>query len=137
MAGRDYLAYDYPVLGAFWTVMWVFLWVAWIFLIFRVVVDLFRDDRLSGWVKAAWLLCVLVLPYLGVLIYLIARGRGMGEREVRQAESQKAAFDKYIRETAGTTGHSELAELERLSEIRARGDITDEEFQRAKQKILR
>ncbi|MGW1893193.1 SHOCT domain-containing protein [Streptomyces sp. NPDC002004] len=139
--GSVNLAYDYPVLGAFWTAMWVFLWVLWIFLLFRIVFDIFRDDSMSGWAKAAWLLFVILLPFLGVLVYVIARGRSMGQREVEHAQAQKKAFDEYIRETAsgpaaGAGAASHVDELAKLSEMRTRGDITEEEFNKAKQKLL-
>jgi len=136
MAAYETLAYDYPVLGAFWTAMWVFLWVLWIFLLFRVVADIFRDDRLSGWVKTAWLVFVIILPFVGVFVYVLVRGRGMGHREARQAQARREEMDRYIKETAGAGGSSQVDDLARLSEIRARGDISDEEFRRAKEKIL-
>jgi hypothetical protein len=137
MGGHVYVAYDYPLLGAFWTTMWIFLWVLWLFLLFRVVLDLFRDDTLSGWAKTGWLVFLIFLPFLGVLVYVIARGKGMGRREEQQAQAQRQAINTYIRETAGSTTHpSEAEELAKLSEIRARGDISDEEFRRAKEKIL-
>jgi uncharacterized membrane protein len=131
------LAYDYPVLGAFWTAMWVFLWILWIVLLFRVIADIFRDDTLSGWAKAGWLVFVIILPFLGVFVYVIARGRSMGSREMRHARAQQEEFDSYIRETAGGgRAPSEAEQLAKLSEVRAKGDISDEEFQRAKEKIL-
>lgn len=135
---NDYvnLAYDYPVLGAFWTAMWVFLWVLWVFLLFRVVVDLFRDDSLSGWAKTAWLLFVLVIPFLGVFVYVAARGAGMGGREHQHAKDQQKAFDDYVRRTAGSGDGGPADQLAKLSEVRAHGDISEEEFQRAKAKIL-
>ncbi|MEU1267227.1 SHOCT domain-containing protein [Streptomyces sp. NPDC005799] len=136
MGGNVYLAYDYPVLGAFLTIMWIALWILWFVLLFRVIVDIFRDDRLSGWAKTGWLVFTVVLPFLGVFVYLIARGKGMGERELAHARAQQEQADRYIRETARSTGTSEVDELARLSEIRTRGDITDEEYQRAKEKIL-
>jgi uncharacterized membrane protein len=118
------LAYDYPVLGAFWTVMWIFLWVMWIFLLFRVVVDIFRDDSMNGWAKTGWLVFTIVLPFLGVFVYVIARGRDMGK-------------GRYVRETVGATGPaSEADQLAKLSDIRARGDISDEEYRQAKEKVL-
>ncbi|WP_328721273.1 PLDc N-terminal domain-containing protein [Streptomyces sp. NBC_00247] len=129
-----YLAYDYPVLGAFWTAMWVFIWVLWLVLLFRIIADIFRDDDMSGLAKTAWLLIVILLPYIGVFAYVIARGRGMGRREHRHAKEQQNAFETYIRETAGNTSPAD--QLAKLSEVRARGDISDEEFQRAKAKIL-
>jgi uncharacterized membrane protein len=137
MGSSVYMAYDYPLLGAFWTVMWIFLWVLWIFLVFRITVDIFRDDTMSGWAKAGWLVFVIVLPFLGVFVYVLARGRGMGRREMEQARAQQQAFDTHVRETVRGTGTpSEIEELAKLSEIRARGDISDEEFRRVKEKIL-
>ncbi|MFE3328767.1 PLDc N-terminal domain-containing protein [Streptomyces sp. NPDC059176] len=135
MGGTVYLAYDYPVLGAFWTVMWIFLWVMWLILLFRVIMDLFRDHEMNGWAKAAWLLFVLIVPFLGVLVYVIVRGRDMGKREVQQAREQQEAFNDYIRQTAKGSGTTD--ELARLSELKAKGDLSDEEFQQAKQKLLR
>ena len=105
---------------------------------FRVVVDIFRDDDMSGWAKAGWLVLTILLPFLGVFVYVVARGKNMGRREVAQARAQQAAFDDYIRQTAkGGEGRStSVDELARLSEIRSRGDITDDEFRRAKELVL-
>ena len=136
MSGSVNLAYDFPVLGAFWAIMWFFLWIIWFVLLFRVVVDIFRDDELSGWAKTGWLLFTIVLPFLGVFVYVIARGKDMGKREQRHSRAQQDQTERYIRETAGSAGTSEADELARLSEIRAKGDITDEEYRRAKEKIL-
>ncbi|MFF7639541.1 SHOCT domain-containing protein [Streptomyces canus] len=137
MSASTYLAYDYPLLSVFWSMLWFFLWIMWFVLLFRVVVDIFRDDAMSGWAKAGWLVFTIVLPFLGVFVYVIARGKNMGRREVAQARAQQQAFDSYIRQTAkdggGTTSVDELA---RLSEIRAKGDITDAEFARAKELVL-
>jgi hypothetical protein len=138
MSGQMYLAYDYPLLSAFWTMLLFFLWIMWFILLFRIVADIFRDDTLGGWTKAGWLVFVIFLPFLGVFVYVIARGKNMGRREVTQARVQQEAFDSYIRETAkgGDGRPSSVDELARLSEIRARGDITDEEFRRAKELVL-
>ncbi|MER5177918.1 SHOCT domain-containing protein [Streptomyces sp. NPDC002896] len=137
MDSSAYMAYDYPVLGAFWTMMWIFLWILWLVLLFRIIADIFRDDTMSGWGKAGWLVLVVVVPFLGVFVYVLARGKGMGKREMEQARAQQQAFDTYVRETARGAGRtSEVEELAKLSEIRARGDISDEEFRRAKEKIL-
>ncbi|MFV8133120.1 SHOCT domain-containing protein [Streptomyces syringium] len=137
MNANVYLAYDYPVLGAFWTAVWIFLWVLWVLLLFRVIADVFRDDSLGGWVKAGWLVLVIGLPFLGVFVYVIARGKNMGRRERDHARAQQQAVDDYIRETAGGPDYtSDVEALAKLSEIRARGDITDDEFRRAKEKIL-
>ncbi|WP_030237765.1 SHOCT domain-containing protein [Streptomyces sp. NRRL S-455] len=136
MSSSVNLAYDFPVLGAFWAVMWFFLWIMWFVLLFRVVVDIFRDDDLSGWAKTGWLVFTIVLPFLGVFVYVIARGKDMGKREQRHAQAQQEQAERYIRETAGGAGTSKADELAKLSEIRARGDITDEEYRRAKEKVL-
>ncbi|MGW5424423.1 SHOCT domain-containing protein [Streptomyces sp. NPDC003943] len=131
---------DYPLLNVFWTMLWFFLWIMWLFLLFKVVMDIFRDDEMGGWGKAGWLIFCIVLPFLGVLVYVIARGKGMGQRDVKQAKENEAAFQDYIRKTAGAApgggGGSGVDELARLAELRDRGAITDEEFERAKAKVL-
>ena len=91
---------------------------------------------MGGWAKAGWLVCVIVLPFLGVFVYVVARGKNMGRREVAQARAQQEEFNTYIRETAAGGRSSSIDELSKLSEIRARGDITDEEFRRAKDLVL-
>ncbi|WP_200308137.1 SHOCT domain-containing protein [Streptomyces adelaidensis] len=138
MSEQIYLAYDFPLLSVFWSMLWLFLWIMWFVLLFRIVVDIFRDDDLSGGAKAGWLAFVVLLPFLGVFVYVIARGRNMGHREVTQARAQQAAFDSYIRETAKGGGGqpTSVDELAKLSEIRSRGDITDDEFRRAKELVL-
>ncbi|MGW2649418.1 SHOCT domain-containing protein [Streptomyces sp. NPDC001393] len=137
MSAQTYLAYDYPVLGVFWSMLVFFLWIMWFVLLFRVIVDVFRDDGMNGWAKAAWTLFVIVVPFLGVLVYLIARGKGMGEREVAQARAQQEAFDSYVRQTAQAgTATSSADELAKLSAMRSRGEITDDEFRRAKELVL-
>ncbi|MFI1360760.1 SHOCT domain-containing protein [Streptomyces sp. NPDC020898] len=135
MTAQTYLAYDYPLLSAFWTMLVFFLWIMWFVLLFRIITDIFRDDRLSGWAKAGWLAFCVLLPFLGVFVYVIARGRNMGRREIAQARDQQREFDTYIKQTAGG-GTSSVDELAKLSEIRAHGDITDEEFRRAKELVL-
>ncbi|WP_406218239.1 SHOCT domain-containing protein [Streptomyces canus] len=136
MSTQTYLAYDYPLLSVFWSMLLFFLWIMWFVLLFRVVVDIFRDDDMSGWAKAGWLAFTILLPFLGVFVYVIARGKNMGRREISQARAQQEAFDARIREAAGTNQPSSIDELAKLSDIRARGDITDEEFRRAKELVL-
>ncbi|MEU9046878.1 MULTISPECIES: SHOCT domain-containing protein [unclassified Kitasatospora] len=134
------LAADYPVLNIFWTTCLVFLWILWFMLLFRVFGDLFRDDSLSGWAKAGWTVFVLVLPFLGVFIYLIARGKGMGLRELKAAQEREAEFRSYVREAAGSppapSTSTPTDELARLAELHNTGKLTDEEYQRAKDRIL-
>ncbi|MEU3661427.1 SHOCT domain-containing protein [Streptomyces sp. NPDC032940] len=135
MSAQTYLAYDYPLLGAFWTMLILFLWIMWFILLFRVVADIFRDNGLSGWAKGGWLVFCILLPFLGVFVYVVARGRNMGHREAAQARAQRDEFDDYIRRTAAG-GRSSVDELARLAEIRDRGAITDEEFRKAKEMVL-
>lgn len=131
------LAYDYPLLNVLFTTMWVFLWIMWLFLLVRVFMDLFRNDRLSGWAKAAWCLFVLVLPFVGVLVYLVAQGRGMGEREAQQAQMAEQEVREYIQEAAaGAEGPSQAEQLAKLAELKNHGDISEEEYQRAKNHVL-
>ncbi|TXS51841.1 SHOCT domain-containing protein [Streptomyces sp. t39] len=127
---------DYPLLNVFLSMLWFFLWVMWFFLLFKVCTDLFRDRSMGGWAKAGWLVFVLVLPYLGVFVYLIARGRSMGERDVEQLKEQDAAFRQYVRKAAGTEGGGTVDELHRLAALKEKGDITQDEFERAKAQVL-
>jgi hypothetical protein len=128
------LAYDYPVLGVFWSIFVFFLWIMWFFLLFRVIGDIFRSHDLSGWAKAAWLIFVLVVPFLGVLIYVIARGDEMGQRDIAQAQAQDQAFRAYVQDAADTGGP--VDQLAKLAELRDRGVINDAEFEQQKAKIL-
>ena len=124
-----------PLLDVFFTMMWFFLWVLWFFLLFRVIMDIFRSRDLGGWGKAGWLVFVIVLPFLGVLVYLIARGHKMTERDAAQAREQDQAFRAYVQEAAH--GNSTADDLAKLSDLRARGVITEADFQHGKEKILK
>ncbi|MFF0521690.1 PLD nuclease N-terminal domain-containing protein [Actinomadura nitritigenes] len=126
---------NYPLLNVFLTMMWVFLWVLWFVLLFRVISDLFRDDSLSGWAKAAWTVFVIVLPFLGVFTYLIVRGGGMGEREIGHLREREARYREAAARIAPRTGGN-AEELARLAELKAHGDLTSDEFERAKTKVL-
>ncbi|MFI6405906.1 SHOCT domain-containing protein [Streptomyces sp. NPDC050548] len=130
---------DYPLLDAFLTMMWFFLWVLWFMLLFRVIGDIFRDDKLGGWGKAGWTLLVCVLPYLGVFVYLIARGKGMGKRDVQQAQAREQQFRSYVQKAAAenTAPRANKAdELAKLAGLHDHGDITDAEYEKAKSKVL-
>jgi HAMP domain-containing protein len=110
-----------------------FLFVAWLWILFAIVSDLFGDHETSGGAKAAWVFFLLVLPFLGALIYLIARGDGMRKRTIKAQEDAKGQLDSYIRQQA----HSSPAdELHKLSELKAKGDLSSDEFERAKAKLL-
>lgn len=127
-------AYDYPVLGLFWTMFILFLWVMWFFLLFRIIGDVFRSQDLGGWAKALWILFVLVLPFLGVFVYLIVRGHAMGQRDVEQMQAGEQAFQDYVRNVAGSSGPAD--QLSKLADLRDRGVISDAEFEQQKAKIL-
>ncbi|MFH9468828.1 PLDc N-terminal domain-containing protein [Streptomyces clavifer] len=131
---------DYPLLDVFLTMMYLFLWVMWFFLLFKVITDIFRDHSMGGWAKAAWLVLVIVLPYLGVLIYMIVRGRGMSGRDVKQAEDREAAFRQYVKQAAGPEGGgkagSYVDDLAKLAELKDKGHLDQAEYERAKAKLL-
>ncbi len=129
------LAYQYPVLGVFWTFLWFFLWIIWIFILFRVIFDIFRSHDIGGWGKAGWLILVIILPFLGVFIYLIARGRSMSERDVQRAQQQQEQFNQYVRDAAASSPSS-ADQLSKLADLKAKGVITDAEFEQQKAKIL-
>ena len=129
------LAYDYPLLGMFWTFLLFFIWIAWIVVLFRVIFDIFRSKDLGGFAKALWVIFVILVPFLGVLVYLIARGHSMTERDYQEAKSQDQAFQAYVRSAAGTGGGS-ADELTKLADLRDKGVITDAEFQQQKAKLL-
>ena len=128
------LAYDYPLLGVFWTMLWFFLWVIWLILLFRVIGDVFRSHDMGGVSKALWLIFVIVFPFLGVLIYVIARGHQMSRRDMERMKAQQDAFDSYVRQTAGASSSAD--EIAKLAELRDRGVITEADFQAQKAKVL-
>lgn len=114
-------------------VLEVFLFVAWLWILFAIISDLFRDHEISGWGKAAWVFFLLILPFLGALVYLIARGDGMRDRTIKAQEDAKRHFDDYVRQQA----HSSPAdELHKLNELKEKGALSSEEFERAKAKLL-
>ena len=127
------LVADFNLGDALLTVLEIFLLVAWLWILFTVIGDLFRDHETSGWAKAAWVFFLIFLPFLGVLIYLIARGDGMRERAIKEQADARSHMDAYIRETAGG---SPADELHKLSDLRDKGAISDAEFERAKAKLL-
>lgn len=127
-------AYDYPLLGAFLTMLWFFLWIAWLMMLFRTIGDIFRSEDLGGGGKALWSLFVIVMPFLGVFVYLIARGSSMVQRDLEQVEQRDQAFRAYVREAASDRGTAD--ELTALADLRDRGVITAAEFDDEKRKIL-
>jgi membrane protein implicated in regulation of membrane protease activity len=125
---------SYPALSVFWTIVEVFLWVLWFWILIMVMIDIFRSSDLSGWGKALWFLFVLFIPLIGVLAYLIVRGSSMHERAARQARQQDEEFRAYVQDAAGPKSSAD--ELTKLAGLRDHGVITNEEFEREKSKIL-
>jgi hypothetical protein len=120
----------------FWSMLWFFMFFIWIWLLIVVFSDIFRSRDLSGWAKALWVIFVIVLPYLGVFVYLIARGKSMSEHAAQAAQAQDAAARQYIQSAVGTNGTSSADELAKLADLKAKGVIDDAEFARLKAKAL-
>jgi hypothetical protein len=126
--------YDYPLGGLFLSMLYFFLFFIWIWLLIMVFSDIFRSHDLGGFAKALWCIFVIIVPFLGVFVYLIARGGKMQERNIKQATDEKQAFDQYVREAAGSGGVA--TELSKLSDLKSKGVITDAEFEAQKAKLL-
>lgn len=129
-------AQDYPLLNLFWTMLWLFVWILWIFLLVRIILDVFRSDDLGGWSKALWVIFIIILPFIGVLVYLIARGSGMQKRDVRDARAADQEMRSYIRSAAAETPASTAEELSKLASLRDQGVLTEAEFDTQKAKLL-
>jgi hypothetical protein len=127
------LAADYPFMDVFWTMILFFCWVAWIWMLILIFSDVFRRD-ISGWAKAAWCLFVLVLPFLGAFVYLIAEGKGMTERRVHDVQVSQANLDQRIRTVTADGGSA--GEIERAKQLLESGTINQTEFERLKAKAL-
>jgi hypothetical protein len=125
---------EMPLWDVIVSIFWFMILFTWIWLLITIFGDIFRDHELSGWGKALWILFLVVVPWLGALVYLIARGRSMNERARAQALRNEQAFGQYVRETAGTTSTAD--ELAKLADLRDRGTISAEEFEQAKAKAL-
>jgi hypothetical protein len=128
------LAADYPFLDVLWTMIIFFVWILWFWLLFTVFVDIFRRHDLSGWGKAGWLIFCIVLPFLGVFVYLISQHEGMANRNLDTAKAQQAQFDQAVREAAGSGGAA--AEIAKAKELLDSGAISQSEFDALKQKVL-
>jgi hypothetical protein len=119
----------------FWSVLWITMFVIWIWLLFAIFGDIFRSDDLSGWGKALWSIFVIFLPYLGVFVYLIARGHKMQEHAIARAQAQDAAMRDYVRDVAGSNGGA-TDDLVKLAELREKGAISDAEYEQLKSKVI-
>jgi hypothetical protein len=126
------IAADYPFLDVLWTMIVFFAWLAWIWIAITCFIDIFRRHDIGGVHKAVWVVFIIVIPFLGVLVYLIAQHDGMRERSVKQAQDQQAAFDSYVKQTAGGSA----TEIAKAKELLDSGAITQEEFDSIKAKAL-
>lgn len=127
------LAFEYPLLNVFLSMLYFFLFVIWLWIAITVMIDIFRSSDLSGVTKFLWVAFVIVIPYLGVFVYLIARGGKMHERQVADAKASEDAFRQYVQQAGGV---DVAAQLEKLADLRDRGVISAEEFESQKAKIL-
>lgn len=123
---------DYPFLDIFWSMIVFFAWLSWLWIAVTCFADIFRRHDIGGWSKALWIVFIIVIPFLGVLVYLIAQHNGLRERNVKQAQDQKAAFDDYVRETAGGSA----AEIAKAKDLLDAGTISQQEFEAIKTKAL-
>jgi hypothetical protein len=126
---------DYTFLDSFWTLIMFFLWILWFWLLFTVFADIFRRHDLSGWGKTGWLVFTILLPFLGVFVYLITQNDGMTQRNVERAQAQRAQFDTYVRDAAGSGGGA-AAEIDKAKQLLDSGAITQAEFDALKAKAL-
>jgi hypothetical protein len=123
---------DLPFLEVLWTMILFFAWLAWLWIVVTVLIDIFRRDDIGGWGKAGWVVFVIVLPFLGVLVYLIAQHDGMRERSLKQVQEQRAAFDQHVREAAG----GPAGEIEKAKGLLDAGAIDQAEFDAIKSRAL-
>jgi ABC-type multidrug transport system fused ATPase/permease subunit len=128
------LAYTYPLLSIFWTMLEIFAFVVYIWLLIAIFSDIFRSSDLGGGAKALWVLFVFIIPLVGILAYLIARGDKMHERAAQQAQQQQEAFDSYVKEAAGTSSTAD--QLAKLADLKEKGALSDAEFEAEKTKLL-
>jgi hypothetical protein len=126
---------SHPLWNAFWIMFEFFVWILWFILLFRIIVDLFSDHDLGVGAKTLWLIFVILVPFLGVFVYLIVRGPKMATRARKQAKQSDEQFQRYVRQTAGS-GTSQADELAKLVKLRDAGTLSETEFQQAKSKVL-
>jgi hypothetical protein len=126
------MAADYPFLDVFWSILIFFCWVIWIWVVITILADVFSRSDIGGWAKAAWVIFVVILPWLGALIYLIAEHKGMQERSLQRAQQQKQQFDSYVRDATGGSA----SEIAKAKELLDSGSITQEEYDQLKARAL-
>ena len=125
---------SYPFLNILWDILIIFAWVIFIWIAITVLIDVFRRHDISGWAKAAWVVFVVILPWIGVLVYLIVNHNGMNERSAREARTQQAQFDEYVRQATGSGGAA--SDIEKAKQLLDSGAITQQEFEALKAKAL-
>jgi ABC-type multidrug transport system fused ATPase/permease subunit len=130
------LGSSYPLLDLFWTMFEIFIFILWIWLLIAIFGDIFRSHDMGGGAKALWVIFVIIIPFIGVLVYLIARGGSMHERAAAQAKREQEAFDDYVRKTAGSPGGSSVDQLAKLADLKDKGTISQAEFDAQKAKLL-
>jgi signal transduction histidine kinase len=128
-------AYQYPLANVFLTMFWLFIWILWIFLLIRILMDIFRSDDLGGWGKAAWIIFIILVPFIGVLVYVIVRGHSMQKRDMQSAQAADQAMRAYVQSAAGSST-SAAEEINKLAELRDRGELSPQEFEAQKAKLL-
>ena len=127
-------SYQYPILDLFWTMFMIFAFIIWIWLLIIIFTDIFRSHDIGGFAKAMWVIFIIIIPILGILVYLIARGHGMHERALQAAQQQQKAFDQYVKQTAA--GSNTADQIAKLAELKDKGTITQAEFDAQKAKLL-
>ncbi len=130
------LAAEFGTGQVLWSLLWFFLFFVWIMLIFTIFADIIRSQDMGGWGKAIWAIFIIFLPFLGIFVYLIARGGGMAERQVAAAQKQNEAMQEYIQATAGAAGTSEADQLAKLADLHTSGKLDDAEYATAKAKVI-
>jgi predicted PurR-regulated permease PerM len=128
------IATSYPFLNVLWDILIIFAWIIFIWIAITVLIDVFRRRDISGWAKAAWVIFVVLLPWIGVLVYLIVNHNGMAERSNKETEAAQAQFDQYVRQTAGSGGAA--SEIEKAKQLLDSGAINQQEFEALKAKAL-
>jgi general stress protein CsbA len=129
------IAADYPFMNVLWSMIIFFAWVAWIWILIVILTDVFRRQDIGGWTKALWTIFLVVIPFLGVLVYLVAQHDGMAERQQKDVQAQQAQFDSYVRQAAGTGGGA-ASEIEKAKALLDSGAITQSEFETLKAKAV-
>jgi predicted PurR-regulated permease PerM len=129
-------ATDYPLLGIFWSMLLLFLWIAWFWILITILMDVFRRHDIGGFAKTLWVIFLIVVPFFGVFVYILAEHKGMTERTLKQQQVAQQQFDQYVREAAASADGGSTAEIQRAKQLLDSGAITPQEFEQIKVKAL-